>query len=100
MKHSVLALALIGAVAARPTAPLSKREVPQEHAHQNIINVVNDALKLNNPDNIQDAVFGLLGAKAAAEGAGNIADAGKNHHELDTTAPVLILRRLPPTSYR
>jgi N-acetylglucosamine kinase-like BadF-type ATPase len=73
MKNSVFALALIGVAAAHPTA---KREVPQEHAHQNVLDVVNTNLKLDNPDNIQDALFGLLGAKAAAEGAGNIKDPG------------------------
>jgi hypothetical protein len=76
MKHSVIALALIGAVVARPASmSLKKREVPQEHSHRNILNQVNTALFLDNPDDIQDSVFGLLGAKAAAEGAGNIADA-------------------------
>ncbi|KAJ4375018.1 hypothetical protein N0V83_002097 [Neocucurbitaria cava] len=75
MKHSIIALAFIGAVAARPTALLTKREVPQEHSHENIVAAVNTALQLNNPDNIQDAVFGLLGAAAAIKGAGNIADA-------------------------
>ncbi|KAL6707635.1 hypothetical protein ACN47E_003985 [Coniothyrium glycines] len=75
MKHSVLALALIGAVAARPASFMKKREVPQEHAHENIVSAVNDLLFQNNPDDIQDAVFGLLGAKAAAEGAGQITDA-------------------------
>lgn len=76
MKHSVLALVLIGAAAARPTASMKKREVPQEHSHRNVINAVNDLLFQDNPDDIQDAIFGLLGAAAAAEGAGNIADAG------------------------
>jgi hypothetical protein len=76
MKHSVIALALISAVVARPASmPLKKREVPQEHSHRNILNQVNTALFLDNPDDIQDSVFGLLGAAAAAEGAGNIADA-------------------------
>lgn len=77
MKHSILALALLGAAAARPTASLKKREVPQEHAHRNVINVVNDLLFLDNPDDIQDAIFGLLGAAAAANGAGQIADPGR-----------------------
>jgi len=76
MKHSVIALALIGAAIARPASmPMKKREVPQEHSHRNIINIVNTMLFLDNPDEIQDAIFGLLGAEAAAEGAGNIADA-------------------------
>jgi hypothetical protein len=77
MKNSIIALALIGAVAARPTAIMKKREVPQEHSHENILQAVNDLLVLDNPDDIQDAVFGLLGAAAAADGAGNIADPGK-----------------------
>jgi hypothetical protein len=74
MKHSVLALALIGAVAARPTTKAVKREVPQEHSHENIIISVNNSLMKNNPDDIGDAIFALLGAAAAAEGAGNIQD--------------------------
>ncbi|KAH7410022.1 hypothetical protein DE146DRAFT_604075 [Phaeosphaeria sp. MPI-PUGE-AT-0046c] len=76
MKHSILALALVGAVAARPASmPLAKREVPQEHSHRNILNIVTTMLLLDNPDEIQDPVFGLLGAAAAIEGAGKIADA-------------------------
>ena len=75
MKNSIIALALIGAAVARPAG--IKREVPQEHAHENIVRAVNTLLQLDNPDNIQDAVFGLLGAAAAIKGAGNIADAGK-----------------------
>ncbi|CAG5184858.1 uncharacterized protein ALTATR162_LOCUS11117 [Alternaria atra] len=75
MKNSVIALTLIGAAAAHPAAFRTKREVPQEHAHRNVNLAVNTLLKLNNPDNIQDSVFALLGAKAAAQGAGDIADA-------------------------
>lgn len=67
---------LASAVAANPIAILRKREVPQEHAHRNVVLAVNTLLAQNNPDNIQDAVFGLLGAAAAKNGAGNIADAG------------------------
>lgn len=80
MKNSLIALALIGAAAARPTALMTKREVPQEHAHRNVNIAVNDLLQQNNPDNIQDPLFGLLGAKAAAEGAGKITDTGKLFH--------------------
>jgi N-acetylglucosamine kinase-like BadF-type ATPase len=76
MKQQILlALPLIGAVIAHPT--LSRREVPQEHAHENVLTVIDQLLAQNNPDKIQASVFGLLGAKAAAEGAGNIKDAGK-----------------------
>jgi hypothetical protein len=77
MKNSIIAIALIGAAVAYPAGIMKKREVPQEHAHENIVRAVNTLLKLDNPDNIQDAVFGLLGAAAAIKGAGNIADAGK-----------------------
>lgn len=77
MKSSIIALALVGAAAARPTAVMSKREVPQEHAHENVLRVVDTLLAKNNPDNIKSSVFALLGAKAAAEGAGNIKDTGK-----------------------
>jgi hypothetical protein len=49
---------------ARPLPGVGKlvaREVPQEHSHQQFITSVTTSLNLNNPDNIQDAVFGLLG---------------------------------------
>lgn len=79
MKQSLIALSLAGAVLGRPGVNVysfAKREVPQEHAHRNVNLKVNTALNLNNPDKIGDPIFGLLGAKAAAEGAGNIADPG------------------------
>lgn len=79
MKQSIIALSLVGAAFARPNVNKisMKREVPQEHAHRNVNLIVNQAIQLNNPDNVGDAIFGLLGAKAAADGAGNIADPGK-----------------------
>jgi len=49
-----------------------KREVPQEHSHNAIIASVRTSLNLNNPDKIQDPIFGLLGDAAAAAGAGDI----------------------------
>lgn len=99
MKHSTVALALIAVAAARP-APfkLDAREVPQEHSHENIISSVNKSLKLSNPDNISDAVFGLLGAAAGIKGAGNIADAGKMF-EVKTQRQILIQTRLPSASH-
>lgn len=75
MKHEVITFLLAGAAAANPIAILRPREVPQEHSHRNILLSVNTLLAQNNPDNIQDAVFGLLGAAAAQSGAGTIADA-------------------------
>lgn len=76
MKQQILfALPLLGAAVAMP-AP-KKREVPGEHAHQNILDQIDTLLAANNPDNIQSSVFGLLGAAAGIKGAGNIADAGE-----------------------
>ncbi|OCL06606.1 hypothetical protein AOQ84DRAFT_390066, partial [Glonium stellatum] len=68
---------LLSAAYARPSAPregLIKREVPQEHSHNSFIATVNANLKTNNPANIQDAVFGLLGDAAASKGQGDITD--------------------------
>jgi hypothetical protein len=52
-----------------------RREVPQEHSHEQFLTSVRTSLNLNNPDKIQDPVFALLGNAAAAAGKGNIADA-------------------------
>lgn len=43
--------------------PIQKvaREVPQEHSHEAILTSVGNSLTLNNPDNIEDPVFALLG---------------------------------------
>ncbi|KAG8763526.1 hypothetical protein FRC11_002039 [Ceratobasidium sp. 423] len=72
---ALLALYLASNSAALPIRrALRIREVPQEHSHESILRAANTALKLNNPDNIQDAVFGLLGNAAASAGAGKITD--------------------------
>ncbi|KAF8908899.1 hypothetical protein CPB84DRAFT_1843261 [Gymnopilus junonius] len=55
------------------SAPI-RREVPQEHSHNQFLATVRNSLNLNNPDNILDPVFGLLGNAAAAQGAGKITD--------------------------
>ncbi|KAK0201892.1 hypothetical protein DFS33DRAFT_1350792 [Desarmillaria ectypa] len=55
--------------------PILRREVPQEHSHEQFLTTVRASLALDNPNNIQDPVFGLLGNAAAITGAGNIADA-------------------------
>lgn len=55
-----------------PGAKLHGREVPQEQSHDRFLAGVRISLALNNPDNIVDPVFGLLGNGAAAEGAGSI----------------------------
>ncbi|KIH86595.1 hypothetical protein SPBR_08498 [Sporothrix brasiliensis 5110] len=77
MKTTGAVLAFAGAAAARDISlykAVLKREVPQEHSHQNILDVVNPILQQNNPLAIQDAVFGLLGNAAAAKGAPNVKD--------------------------
>ncbi|OHE97351.1 hypothetical protein CORC01_07406 [Colletotrichum orchidophilum] len=51
---------------------LTAAEVPQEHSHEKYLRAVNALLKQDNPNNIQDAVFGLLGNAAAAAGAGDV----------------------------
>lgn len=53
-------------------AQVSKREVPQEHSHNIFLDIVRVSLALDNPKEIQDPVFGLLGNKAAAAGAGKV----------------------------
>ena len=53
---------------------LNRREVPQEHSHNIFLSSVRTSLVKNNPDNIKDPVFGLLGNAAAAAGQGSITD--------------------------
>ena len=91
MKYSeIIALsALVASTSARPSLHSSpytrvhardmkmRREVPQEQSHRKFLLKAQEMLELDNPDEIVDTVFGLLGNEAAAEGIGNIADAGK-----------------------
>ncbi|CAI4210891.1 unnamed protein product [Parascedosporium putredinis] len=67
MKQSaaILAATLVAFVAA---------EVPQELSHGMFLTNTQTALQLNNRFNIVDPVFGLLGAAAAANGAGDVTD--------------------------
>ncbi|KAI5123462.1 hypothetical protein M0805_008832 [Coniferiporia weirii] len=72
---ALIAVALAFSVSARPLPfRLSKREVPQEHSHQKFLTSVGASLNKNNPDEIVDSVFALLGDEAAAQGAGKITD--------------------------
>ncbi|OBT59602.1 hypothetical protein VE04_00031 [Pseudogymnoascus sp. 24MN13] len=57
-----------------PRYAIRGREVPQEHSHNKFLDSVRTSLNLNNPDQIQDPVFGLLGNAAAAVGQGKITD--------------------------
>ena len=75
MKYEIAVAALAGMASAREVTLLgkmAKREVPQEHSHEAIVRAVQVSLQLNNPLEIQDSVFALLGNKAAAEGAPNV----------------------------
>lgn len=74
LSNIILALPLLSVVSALP-ATLHRREVPQEHAHQNVLDIIDPLIALNNPDNLGSSVFGLLGAAAAIKGAGKITDA-------------------------
>lgn len=81
-EKATLILAALGLVTAAPTPKannvqllryrLRGREVPQEHSHNTFLDGVRVSLNINNPENIQDPVFGLLGDAAAATGAGTI----------------------------
>ncbi|KAF2730869.1 hypothetical protein EJ04DRAFT_514939 [Polyplosphaeria fusca] len=77
MKQQILCTLplLLSSVVALPAPRRMRREVPQEQSHKNILDQVKTALDLNNPDEIVDPVFGLLGAAAGIEGAGKIEDA-------------------------
>ncbi|CAK7222391.1 hypothetical protein SBRCBS47491_004850 [Sporothrix bragantina] len=72
MKYSAAVLvAGLGLVSAEREV-LRLREVPQEHSHNRFLDLVRTSLATNNPQNIQDPVFGLLGNAAAAAGAGTV----------------------------
>ncbi|TGO53928.1 hypothetical protein BCON_0115g00110 [Botryotinia convoluta] len=83
---ATLLIAVLGFVSAAPVAEpkntftlpsipkrmLRGREVPQEHSHNRFLDGVRVNLNINNPNKIQDPVFGLLGNAAAMTGAGTI----------------------------
>jgi hypothetical protein len=61
---SILSFVALSALAsARPLSrtKLIRREVPQEHSHEQYLTTVRNSLNLDNPDGISDPVFGLLG---------------------------------------
>ncbi|KAK5489728.1 hypothetical protein LTR55_004247 [Exophiala xenobiotica] len=76
MKYQIAAVTLaLGLGSASPVAHYHKaREVPQEHSHNTFLDLVRVSLQIDNPLNIQDPVFGLLGDAAAAAGAGDVTD--------------------------
>jgi hypothetical protein len=73
MKYGTAMVALAGLASAR-NMPLysrkfGKREVPLEHSHRPTVLATNTFLQLDNPLNIVDPIFALLGNAAAIEGA-------------------------------
>ncbi|KAH0443892.1 hypothetical protein CcaCcLH18_00718 [Colletotrichum camelliae] len=96
-QNSIALSALLGLAAA---------EVPQEHSHEKYLRAVNALLKQDNPLNIQDAVFGLLGNAAAQAGAGDVTNldclhqatadsaftAAKAANDVDGMASALVFR--------
>ncbi|KAK4948034.1 hypothetical protein LTR10_013088 [Elasticomyces elasticus] len=77
MKYEVAATILAFALSSANAIPHKQhkaREVPQEHSHNAFLDLVRTSLDTNNPLNIADPVFGLLGNAAAAGGAGDVTD--------------------------
>ena len=77
MKYEVAATLLAFALSSAHALPHREhkpREVPQEHSHNKFLDLVRTSLDTNNPLNIADPVFGLLGNAAAAGGAGDVTD--------------------------
>ncbi|KAJ3573210.1 hypothetical protein NP233_g2574 [Leucocoprinus birnbaumii] len=73
-RFNLLSFVSLAGVALSLPISHNRREVPQEHSHEKFLTSVRTSLNLNNPDGIQDPVFGLLGNAAAAAGAGKITD--------------------------
>ncbi|KIW16176.1 hypothetical protein PV08_06227 [Exophiala spinifera] len=87
MKYEIAAAALmLGLSTASPVHQHNAREVPQEHSHNKFLDSVRASLLINNPLNIQDPVFGLLGDAAAAAGAGDVTDLACLQQETADTA--------------
>ncbi|KIH89006.1 hypothetical protein SPBR_07305 [Sporothrix brasiliensis 5110] len=72
MKYSAAVLVAGLGLASAEGDVLRLREVPQEHSHNRFLDLVRASLSTNNPQKIQDPVFGLLGNAAAAAGAGSV----------------------------
>lgn len=87
MKSSIISILSVSAAIASPLphtrdrVALESREVPQEHSHEIFLTLTREALNKNNPKNIKDVVFGLLGNGAAAAGAGSVSNLDCLHQE-------------------
>ncbi|KAL5512827.1 hypothetical protein ACEPAG_3093 [Sanghuangporus baumii] len=73
-KAVIVLAALTCVVSSRPVPSFFRREVPQEHSHEKFLTSVRTSLNKNNPDEIVDPVFSLLGNAAAAQGLGKITE--------------------------
>ncbi|KAI0087811.1 hypothetical protein BDY19DRAFT_907248 [Irpex rosettiformis] len=73
-RYGLIAFFVYSLLSSVSAAPIYMREVPQEHSHEAQLRAVRTLLQTNNPNQIQDPVFGLLGNAAAAAGAGKITD--------------------------
>lgn len=74
MKYEIATAILGASIVSAGSAPraILRREVPQEHSHNFVLDLVRDSLNLDNPKGIVDPVFALLGNAAAADGAGTV----------------------------
>ncbi|KAI5829242.1 hypothetical protein K523DRAFT_41861 [Schizophyllum commune Tattone D] len=71
-KGAILAITYLSLCLVR-AAPIP-REVPQEHSHEKYLTLVRASLALDNPQNLGDPVFALLGNAAAQQGLGDSTD--------------------------
>ncbi|KAI5896623.1 uncharacterized protein SCHCODRAFT_02615369 [Schizophyllum commune H4-8] len=71
-KGAILAITYLSLFLVR-AAPIP-REVPQEHSHEKYLTLVRASLALDNPQNLGDPVFALLGNAAAQQGLGDSTD--------------------------
>ncbi|KAK7569685.1 hypothetical protein IWX91DRAFT_372933 [Phyllosticta citricarpa] len=67
-KSLILIIFVLSAAFARP---LHRRQVPHDPSYGQVLSSVNTNLKVNNPDGISDAMFGLLVRSQAAVGQGS-----------------------------
>lgn len=61
MTPTITSYMILFLAAVATARPLERREVPQEHSHEQFLTTVRASLAVNNPAKIQDPVFALLG---------------------------------------
>lgn len=72
LSQSIISALVLASSAHASPSRLVRREVPQEHSHEQFLTTVRASLNLHNPLPIADPVFGLLGNKAAAGGTSKV----------------------------